>query len=36
MKFLQDFFNLRLMAVILAICAIVYFSRRELLQLLGI
>lgn len=36
MNFLQDSFNLRLMVLILVICAIMYFSRRELLQILGI
>jgi hypothetical protein len=36
MNFLQDSFRLRLMVLILVICAIMYFSRRELLQLLGI
>lgn len=33
---LQDSCNLRLMVLILVICAIMYFSRRELLQILGI
>jgi hypothetical protein len=36
MNFLQDSFRLRLMVLILVICAIIYFSRRELLQILGI
>lgn len=36
MKFLQDLFNLRLMVLIVVICAIMYLSKRELLQVLGI
>lgn len=36
MNFFQVSFNLRLMVLIVVICAIMYLSRRELLQILGI
>ena len=36
MKFIQASFNVRLVALILVVFAVIYFCKKELFQVLGI